>query len=379
MTAIQRRDLHLLIFSSECLISGYGSATALRTFIDAVMTHSSWHLTLVVPSSASNGGRNPASRVRVVSTPRLGTSNRRAQILSYAALGSWRSMTDSIPRPDAVISWQPIPAGALGNLASRSYRVPHIVRTCGPELARQWSRFPLITSVSKPLTKRLLRGADAIVIKSELERALLDRCVLRRRVHLIPNAVGRQFFVTPQTRVDKVTRFLAVCQLETHKGVAQLIDAFMAVTNKIPDHCSLTVVGDGSQRPHLQRAALASNAEIEFLGRVPHARTPDLYASHDAFILPSAMEGCSNAALEATAAGLPVIGTQMALSDLVDDGVNGVLAGAADSPSLTAAIERFLALDTERLSMGVAARRIAEMHHPERLLRSYGELLASLC
>ncbi|WP_372496857.1 glycosyltransferase family 4 protein [Kibdelosporangium philippinense] len=379
LTAIEGRDLHLLIFSAECLSEGYGSATALRTFIDAALEYSSWRLTLVVPRSAQDGQANAASRVRVLSIPRLGIRNRRGQILGYAMLGSWRIMTESISKPNVVISWQPIPAGAMGALASKLYRVPHIVRTCGPELARQWSRFPLITLASKPLTKRLLRGADAVVIKSKLERALIDRYVIEQRAHLIPNAVGRQFFVTPRGHDDTTTRFLTVCQLESHKGVKKLIAAFATVTSKISKQCSLTIVGDGSQRSHLQRAALATNADIKFLGRVPHTRIPDLYASHDVFILPSVMEGCSNATLEAAAAGLAVIGTRTAVGDLVDDGVNGMLSRAADEPSLAEAIERFLALDSQRESMRAAARRTVEIHHPERLLRSYGELLASLC
>lgn len=91
------------------------------------------------------------------------------------------------------------------------------------------------------------------------------------------------------------------------------------------------------------------------------------------------MEGCSNAVLEAAAAGLAVIGTRTAVGDLVHDGVSGMLSRAADEPSLTEAIERFLALNSQRESMRAAARRTAEIHHPERLLRSYGELLASLC
>lgn len=379
MTAIEGRDLHLLIFSAECLSEGYGSATALRTFIDAVMEYTSWRLTLVVPSSTQSGQANTTSRVRVLSIRRLGIRNRRAQILSYAMLGAWRTMTKSIYKPNVVISWQPIPAGAMGTLASKRFRVPHIVRTCGPELARQWSRFPLITLASKPLTKRLLCGADAVVIKSKLERALVDRYVIDQQAHLIPNAVGRQFFVTPRAGDDTATRFLTVCQLESHKGVAKLIAAFATVTSRISKRCSLTIVGDGSQRSYLQRAALATSADIKFLGRVPYTHIPDLYASHDVFILPSAMEGCSNAVLEAAAAGLAVIGTRTAVGDLVQDGVSGMLSRAADEPSLTEAIERFLALNSQRESMRAAARRTAEIHHPERLLRSYAELLALLC
>jgi glycosyltransferase involved in cell wall biosynthesis len=216
-----------------------------------------------------------------------------------------------------------------------------------------------------------LARADAVVVKSEIEYLMVET-IAKGSVHRIANAVGREFVAVTRVRGQDETSLLTVCQLEVHKGVATLLAALRGM------RCRLTVVGDGSQRDRLRRAAAASGVRVDFLGRVPHSELPAIYASHGAFVLASTLEGCSNAVLEALAAGLPVIGNRSALSDLVEDGVDGVLADAPDERSLVAALRRFLDPGTDREAMSAAARNRAEPHSPERLAAEYAVLLASL-
>jgi glycosyltransferase involved in cell wall biosynthesis len=262
-----------------------------------------------------------------------------------------------------------------GLVASRVGRAPHVVRTCGPELARSWSRFPGATSAMMPITKRLLSRADAVVVKSDVERRLVEPSA-RGRVHLIPNAVGAEFFVRRRTWVDDEVRLLTVCQLEAHKGVSRLLTALAAVQAR---RFRLTVVGDGSQRGRLERLAKAAGVAAHFVGKVPHAELPPIYAVHDAFVLPSVLEGCSNAVLEALAAGLPVVGNRSAIDDLVDDGVTGVLAESADERGLTSAVDRLLRAAPAWPAMRDAARRSVAAYTPTRLLAGYRELLLQVC
>jgi glycosyltransferase involved in cell wall biosynthesis len=373
---MRQRPLRLLIFTAERIADGYGSATALRTFLQAVLDYSDWHLTVVAPKTAGDVWQHyPGERARFVFIPVDHRTSRRTQLLRYVTLAFREGVALAPLHADAVVSWQPMPAGLVGAAASRAGRVPHVVRTCGPELARSWSRFPAVTAAMMPATRRLLRRADAVVVKSEVERRLVGSS-LAGRVHLIPNAVGREFFVPCRAYHDNVTRLLTVCQLEAHKGVARLIAALAGTQ---PRRCWLTVIGDGSRRPELERAATTTGVHAEFLGRLPHSELPALYAAHDAFVLPSVLEGCSNAVLEAMAAGLPVIGTRSALSDLVDDGVNGILAEGPDEHSFMQAIERFLLAPAARPSLRHAARQRAAKHTPERLFVSYRDLFGGIC
>lgn len=374
MTTTHRGGFRLLVFTAEPMVEGYGSATALRTFIRAAVTYTNWQLTLVVPQVSPDVPSHPSERVRILAIPMSSRMNRRAQLLRYVLCARAEVVALANPPPDAIISWQPMPAGLAGAAVARSCRAPHVVRTCGPELARSWSPFPAATSALMPLTRRLLARADAVVVKSDVEHMLVES-IAKVPVHRIANAVDREFLSPTRARREDETLLLTVCQLEAHKGVATLLAALATVRGL---RCRLTVVGDGSQRDHLQRAAAASGVRVEFLGRVPHSELPAVYAKHDAFVLASKLEGCSNAVLEAMAAGLPVIGNRSALSDLVEDGVMGVLAGSADEHGFAAALKQFLGPQTDREAMRQAARQRAAAHSPERLVADYGRLLDAL-
>jgi glycosyltransferase involved in cell wall biosynthesis len=362
MRAPQAVPFRLLVFSSARPGEGYGSSTALLTFLEVVLAESAWQVTMVVPRAVMPAVRHERLRIIAVRT----SGGRLRELLLYALVAVWRAWSVR-ERPDFVVSWQPLPAALAGWLASALHRVPHIVRTSGPELARTWSRFPAITSALQPLTRCILRHADAIVVKSRVERSLLPRSAAR--VRLIPNAVDVRFFVPRAAGERSVARLLVVCELEPCKGVMRLLEA---IGEK---RVRLTVAGDGSEREMLKRAAAARQIDAEFLGYVAHAALPQLYASHDALVLPSNVEGCSNAVLEAMAAGLPVIGMRAALGELVEDGVHGFVADTA--ADLAQALDRFLALQ-ERVPMQNAARRKAAIHSPARLLAAYAELMREL-
>ncbi len=143
----------------------------------------------------------------------------------------------------------------------------------------------------------------------------------------------------------------------------------------LPLRCRLTVVGDGSQYRALAAAADSLGVAASFPGRIPHSELPAVYAAHDAFVLASSLEACSNAVLEAMASGLPVIGAASAVGDLVADGVCGMLAGGSGTDELAEAIARLVAVPSRIPSMRAAARLVAAEHSPERLIAGYQEVI----
>ncbi len=296
----------------------------------------------------------------------------------YGLLALTRSVGLAASRPDLVVSWQPVPAGLAGALAARRARCGHAVRTCGPELTPAWGRLPFASAALRPGTAAILREAGVVVAKSEAER-VLARKLTHRPVVLIPNAVAASFF-GPDRRLpggQAVTKLITVCQLEPHKGLRQLLGALAG--GELAGRCRLSVVGDGSQRVALTALARSSGVDAEFAGRIPHGELPDVYAAHDAFVLASSLESCSNAVLEAMAAGLPVIGPASAVADLVEDGTSGILAAGTGEQALRAAIARFLSAPGRMAAMGAAARHAARQHSPEKLIADYRELVRIMC
>ena len=86
-----------------------------------------------------------------------------------------------------------------------------------------------------------------------------------------------------------------------------------------------------------------------------------LYQQSDVFVLPSLAEAFGIATIEAMGCGLPtVVSDAGGTSDIVDQGVNGFITKAQDRFALGSALERLLADDDLRASMGEQSRRIAE-------------------
>src|SRR6185436_2062177 len=101
---------------------------------------------------------------------------------------------------------------------------------------------------------------------------------------------------------------LYVGRLSPQKNVARLLDAVARTRRPL----RLTVVGDGEQRTMLERRARDLGlTDVVFAGPRLGTDLRDAYAAADAFVLPSDREGMPLVALEAMAASLPIIATDV--------------------------------------------------------------------
>ena len=115
------------------------------------------------------------------------------------------------------------------------------------------------------------------------------------------------------------------------------LDYLAKALETIPEHCRVLVVGDGA---YLQEMKAACGKQVVFLGE-----QKDVYRylfAGDFFIQPSLHENHSIALLEAAAAGIPMIATDVGgNAEIVKDGINGVLVPPRDAGKLRDAICRF--------------------------------------
>jgi glycosyltransferase involved in cell wall biosynthesis len=141
------------------------------------------------------------------------------------------------------------------------------------------------------------------------------------------------------------------------------------------------LVGDGDERRRLERLAsdLEIGARVTFVGSVPRAEVVDYARAADLFLFPSTSETQGLAALEALAAGLPVVAVvSEAAQDLLQGGDAGVL--SPEEPTTFArCIVTLWEAPERRAAMALAARQVAARFNPEacaaRLLHLYGELI----
>jgi glycosyltransferase involved in cell wall biosynthesis len=138
-------------------------------------------------------------------------------------------------------------------------------------------------------------------------------------------SADRRLRARKQLGIDGFT-ILFLGRLIADKGCDLAIDA-------LPHDVTLLVAGDGPERARLQAQARARAARVRFVGHVRGEARLDVMAAADALIVPSRVDGAPTVALEAMAAGLPIVATRAGgLPELLGDGETALLcdAGAID-------------------------------------------------
>lgn len=155
---------------------------------------------------------------------------------------------------------------------------------------------------------------------------------------------------------------LHAARLVADKDQDTLIRAFVRVASE-HETAELHIYGDGPLRGALQQQidSLPQQTARRIRLQPGQAGLEALYRQASLFALSSLREGLPNVVLEAMASGLPVVATAVdGVPELVDHGVNGLLAPPGDDQVLAAAMLELLGDSERRAIMGQASRQRAE-------------------
>ena len=147
-----------------------------------------------------------------------------------------------------------------------------------------------------------------------------------------------------------------------HKAQEVLVEATPLLLREVPE-ARVLLVGEGECRPAVEararRLGLLGDA-VRFTGF--RDDVPDVLASLDVFVMCSVKEGLCTSALDAQAAGVPVVASAVGgLPEAVEDGVTGILVPPRDPAALASAVARLLRDRPLRDRMGAAGRaRVGE-------------------
>jgi glycosyltransferase involved in cell wall biosynthesis len=211
-------------------------------------------------------------------------------------------------------------------------------------------------------SSRLL--ADALVARRHgytvaPSRAMAD--FLRRELRVPANRLGvvRNGVALPSASkpVGNIEVFATAGSFAPSKATWLLVEAFKRVADWRAN-VRLIMLGDGADRQRCEGLATGSNGRIEFPGyRVDVA---DQLTRADAFVLPSLNENQPLALLQAMAAGLPCIASDVGGVGEVLEGGAGILVPPGDVGALTAAMQLLIADPHRAAALGAAARRRVE-------------------
>jgi N-acetyl-alpha-D-glucosaminyl L-malate synthase BshA len=259
------------------------------------------------------------------------------------------------------------------DLVHAHYALPHAVSA---ELARQVreaeapGRAPLVVTTLhgtdttlvgidptfRPLTRFAVASSDAVTVPS----AWLAEATRRNLelppdfpIEVVPNFVDTDRFVPGAPATPPV--LVHVSNFRPLKRAGDVVRVFARVHAGRP--ARLRLVGDGPERAAAEALAreLGVAADVELLGE--RDDLPALLADAAAFLLPSETESFGLAALEALAAGVPVVASRVGgLPEVVRDGEDGFLHAVGDVEAMAASAARLADDAALRARLGAAAR-----------------------
>ena len=200
---------------------------------------------------------------------------------------------------------------------------------------------------------RLYSGCRAIhtVSKAQFDE-LIHRGFPTSKIRSIPNGVDTVRF-SPVARaagktVGLVGRF----------GPYKRHDALLAALADLPEIRLLFVGGGGSEESRIRQLA-AGNDRVQFAGFRNDPET--YYRGMDLLAIPSSNEGMSNAALEAMACGVPVLGNVgCGHEEVITSGVDGVIGNLAEAADMAREIAGLFGKPERLVDMGRRARMTVE-------------------
>jgi len=283
-------------------------------------------------------------------------------------------------------------AGVLGRLAARLAGVPVVVHTYHGHVLHGYYG-PLMNWLLRRMERLLAHLTDCIVavsdqVKHELvvygvappEKIAVIPLGLELRPFMESGSLRGTFrhelgFTDGERLVGTVGRIFPV------KNHRLFLDAAARVAGREP-RARFVVIGDGALRlameEHARRLGIADR--VVFTGW--RRDLPAVYADLDVLVVASDNEGTPVSAIEAMAAGRPVVATRVGgMPDLVTEGETGRLVSPRNADALADGVLSVLRHPRQAARMGGAGRRVAEERFAvERLVadteRLYAQLLA---
>ena len=229
------------------------------------------------------------------------------------------------------------------------------------------------------LQRLAYRCATKVVANSPAAERILEREGLAREsIAVIPNGVDLTAFAERKPG-GAVRRFITVANLRPEKSHETLLAAAAELLRDRP-YLEFQIVGDGPRRHELEQLARDRNLapHVTFLGH--REDVPALLRAADVFVLPSRSEAFPNSAIEAMAAGLPVVASAVGgLLNLVEDGHTGLLVPPRDPEALVAALRSLVEAPARARALGRAARaEVQQRYSFDRMVSSFEDLYLSM-
>ncbi len=218
--------------------------------------------------------------------------------------------------PDIISAQDPFETGLVALCIARYFKVPLVVEMHTDFLSPSFVRHSFLNRMRVLLAGYVLRRATGgYAVSDKIKQAVSQRYHLQMPIYVLPIYVDTQRFASlshvPHPRFK--TALLWVGRMEQEKHPEYALDAFIQARRKGFD-VGLTFVGIGRLLDSLKAIVhVAGVAEwVEFVGNV--SDVAPYYAKADLVLVTSAYEGYGMIIVEALAAGVPVLSTEVGIA-----------------------------------------------------------------
>jgi len=237
----------------------------------------------------------------------------------------------------------------------------------------------------EPVITFAINNSDAVTAVSEsLKKDTLQFFNINREIKVIPNFIDNRYFekfkpngIRERYLPDGERLVMHLSNFRKVKRLQDVVSVFAKIIEEVPSQ--LLMIGDGPERNNVEKMCrdLGICNRIHFLGKTK--KIEQFLVNADLFILPSETESFGLAALEAMAAGVPVISTNTGgLPEVNVDGFSGYLSDVGDIDSMSRNAISILKTDSELEKFKANARVQAMKFDLPKISPQYAELYESL-
>lgn len=384
--------MNILLVSDVYLptVSGVASST------DSIAKYlvSQGHTVFLACPRPTNPISQNIDRLHIIYTPSLPDPffvGKRLAFIPFGIQQLWQVITKH--HIDIAHIQEPVGLGLMALLCCKIRHIPTVgalhtsieqIRLIAKPIIR-----PFVPTFMRIYLKAIYPNYDGVMVPTNTVVSFL-RTILgpKQIIQAVSNGVDTNEFVplpnnmtlrkTLKTPSDKVL-FLHIGRLDSDKNIETIFRALTLTGPKV----HFLLAGIGKQEQALQTLAqqLGVNEKITWIGRVDKPEMIHWYQAADAFVIMSPVETQSIVALQAIAAGLPLIAARAgALPELVHDGTSGYLLDTYDHKSLAKHMDILAKDSTLRKSMGKEGRTLSLPHHKPaalaELIRLFERVLA---
>jgi len=275
-------------------------------------------------------------------------------------------------RPD-IVHVQSLKMGLPAVCTKLLLKMPFIVWGRGDDVYQEYFGKGIMAHFS-------LKYADArIALTDDMNRAM--RKLYDLPVITIPNGIDTNRFNVEYPGDDSNTKtIITVARLYPVKGIKYAIIAMDSIRKVVPNS-RLLIVGEGEEKEELLKlcADLNLNNQIRFIGEIPNSQIPSHLSLADVFLLPSLSEGFPVSILEAMAAGLPIVASNIGgIPEIVIEGKNGYLANPKDPNGIADRVIRILSNDQLRKEMGNNSYTLSKKYNWDTLAEQVEEIYSKI-